>query len=210
MAIRQRRAWRCGEEGILYGIASSAFVQLHVLTMLHVKCLHRCKVLTVNCDAAQFQFANTSIEYSVPNNYNGCSQYQQRIVSQLRQLLGPGPISQPGSNTILVSGRHVGMLPVTNNQIAIGCADMGSSLSYANRCPTASLHSSQAVISQLLGGEGGSEECQLGGLTMPRNHLQSVSDRHSGCMYAGRFSMSRMTPAWSAWQTKLEVRLRQQ
>ena len=58
----------------------------------------------------------------MPNDFNGCDQYQQRVVAQLRQLLGGASITQPSNDTVLVVGRHVGSLPVTNNQIAIGCA----------------------------------------------------------------------------------------
>jgi hypothetical protein len=43
-------------------------------------------------------------------------------VAQLRQLLGSASITQPTNDTVLVVGRHLGSLPVTNNQLAIGCA----------------------------------------------------------------------------------------
>lgn len=72
--------------------------------------------------AVQFVFVNTSTEYAVPNNYNNCTQYQQRVATQLGALLGASSVSQPNVNTVLVTGRQEAKLPVTSNQITTGCA----------------------------------------------------------------------------------------
>ena len=67
----------------------------------------------------QVTLVNATVEYSKPKDYQGCLAYQQHIV---QQRLGSRSVTQPANGTVLVTGRHVSSLPVTDSQMPTGYA----------------------------------------------------------------------------------------